>query len=164
MRMPKITPEIVVAILLFLAIVSNTISHVSSPAYKYYRDNVSALRQDCKRFEAKITNDLIPYMAFAMTNNSDRVVGNTSVANDKSVNGDAPIKPLILSYRYFLAGGKCYAEISGRYYTLGDTICGEPIVSLDATCITTPNRMYVSQSFGGQHNRSDTNTKPGGEI
>lgn len=167
MRIPKITPEIVVALLLLVAIVSNTISHVSSPAYKYYRDNLSAIRQDCKRFESKITNDLIPFMAYAITNTSASVCGNSVVAGNTAAS-DAPTGPLTLNYRYFTAGGKAYAEISGRYYTQGDTILGEPIIALDATCITTPKRMYVAQSFVGQSqdrsNRTKIENKIGDEI
>lgn len=158
MRIPKITPEIVVALLLFVAIVANTISHVSSPAYKYYRDNLSAIRQDCKRFESKITNDLIPFMAYAITNTPNIVSGNSAVSGNTRPT-DSTSGPLTLNFRFFLAGGKAYAEISGRYYTQGDTLLGEPIIALDATCITTPKRMYVAQSFVGQSQDRSNRTK-----
>lgn len=141
---------LVLLVIILLAI--NTVSHITSPVYKFYKENISRIDQSNEQFRNEIRLELIP----AITNlafNLDRtqLLTSSSASNSVSCSSFTPVQlPVInLDFSYFTSDNKPLISIGGFTFQIGDNFDSSPIVNISYYSFATLQAIYQR---GGEKN------------
>lgn len=149
MKIPKLTLNQVLLVGVFLALVVNTIVHFTSPAYRYYKQNLEHLQNGVNDFERKVALQFVPAV-LALTNslgrsdtvatNSFSVVAGTSLPLLSQTNSPSLFN---LDFKFFTVGGQMGFSCDGVNYFEGDSFFGSSIRLVTPTMIVTDQYQFV---------------------
>lgn len=146
---------LVIIVIILLAI--NTISHISSPVYKFYKENIARIDKSNEQFRNEIKLELIP----AITNlalNLDNTSFLTSLLSTNSFVSSTvtPIQLPVrsLDFTYFVTDNIPYVSTGGFTFRIGDNFDSSPIVNISYYSFSTLQAIYQrggdkNDLFGG---------------
>lgn len=146
---------LVIIVIILLAI--NTISHISSPVYKFYKENIARIDKSNEQFRNEIKLELIP----AITNlalNLDNTSLLTSLLSTNSFVSSTvtPIQLPVrsLDFTYFVTDNIPYVSTGGFTFRIGDNFDSSPIVNISYYSFSTLQAIYQrggdkNDLFGG---------------
>lgn len=141
----------ILAIIVIFLLAINTISHISSPVYKFYKENIARIDKTNDQFRNEIRLELIP----AITNlafNLDQSHLLTSSASNSVVGSSVTVSQLPvrnLDFSYFISDNKPQISVSGFTFQIGDNFDSSPIVNISYYSFSTLNAIYQR---GGEKN------------
>lgn len=141
---------LVIIVIILLAI--NTVSHISSPVYKFYKENISRIDKSNEQFRNEIRLELIPAitnLAFNLdqTQLSTLSSSSNSVSNSFSTPFQLPVRSI--DFTYFISDNKPFVSIDGFTFQTGDNFDSSPIVNISYYSFSTLNAIYQR---GGEKN------------
>lgn len=146
---------LVIFVIILLAI--NTVSHISSPVYKFYRENISRIDKSNEQFRNEIRLELIPAitnLAFNLdhTSFSTSSLSTNSCASSLSTPIQLPVRSL--EFTYFVSDSIPYVSIGGFTFRIGDNFDSSPIVNISYYSFSTLQAIYQrggdkNDLFGG---------------
>ena len=133
---------LVIIVIILLAI--NTISHISSPVYKYYKENIARIDKSNEQFRNEIKLELIPAITnLAFNLDQPQLFPSSSVSNSSSASSSPIQLPVInLDFRYFISDNKPQISIGGFTFQVGDNFDSSPIVNISYYSFATLNAIY----------------------
>lgn len=148
MRIPRLSKNQLLQVVLILALVFNALVHLSSPAYRYYKENFENVRKSFRDFETKVKVDFVPSIFEMITNrvSASSVVTNFissagSFTNSvSSVASKDPIQKVELQFVYSFQDGSFYYD--GFFYREGDDFFGSKITKITPTYFKTETSIY----------------------
>lgn len=141
---------LVIIVIILLAI--NTISHISSPVYKFYKENIARIDKSNDQFRNEIRLELIPAITnLAFNLDQSQLFSSLSVSNSASFSSSTPVQlPVInLDFSYFISDNKPFISIGGFTFQIGDNFDSSPIVNISYYSFATLNAIYQR---GGEKN------------
>lgn len=156
----------VIALSLVVALLFNALVHLSSPAYRYYKQQFALVEQRLGTRYAdycqNVQSNVLHICAVTTTNLLDMVaarptaaVGGTPAEEVAKVETVTPILPEVdtLAYSYATVDGLPLAVIRGQYYRCGDIFPrGGLISSISRDCILLDGKYRVTNKL-----KDDTN-------
>lgn len=141
---------LVLVVILLLAI--NTVSHISSPVYKFYKENISRIDKSNEQFRNEIRLELIPAitnLAFNLDNTSFLTSSLTtnSFVTSPATSIQLPVRSL--DFTYFVTDNTPFISIGGFTFRIGDNFDSSPIVNISYYSFSTLNAIYQR---GGEKN------------
>ena len=141
---------LVIIVIILLAI--NTISHITSPVYKFYKENISRIDKSNQQFRNEIKLELIPAITnLAFNLDQNQLFTSSSVSNSVSCSSPTPVQLPVrnLEFSYFISDNKPFISIGGFTFQIGDNFDSSPIVNISYYSFTTLNAIYQR---GGEKN------------
>lgn len=141
---------LVIIVIILLAI--NTVSHISSPVYKFYKENISRIDKSNEQFKNEIRLELIPAitnLAFNLDNTSllTSPLSTNSTVSSAATPIQLPVRSL--DFTYFVSDNIPYVSIGGFTFQIGDNFDSSPIVNISYYSFSTLNAIYQR---GGEKN------------
>ena len=146
MTFRRFNAPIVLAVLIFLALVVNTIVHFSSPVYRYYENNVKRVNDQYSELRKRLLTELVPFVQFSLTNRHDSVNSVGSLSS-LSVSTNAVPLDMYLDFSFVISGGDASMFFSDHVYRLGDLFLGSPLVYISPTLVQTVERRFIHKSL-----------------
>lgn len=139
-------------IVLIVALVGNTIIHLTHPAYREYVSRSAKLERDVDDFRAEVLTRFAPIVSnlVMMINRPVSFSTPSTVFGDDSylstnlppVIGKSVVDDAKLSYAE--VGTNCYVVVNGILpLSVGQSLYGETIVFIDRTFVKTDSRIYL---------------------
>lgn len=147
-------------IALILALVVNTVTHFTHPAYSFYRDNMDALYSRQSEFEDKVKSEFIPAFEKLITNQVN-VIRSPSSLISPTVSPSVPLSDNLIqsrkiAYDYFLYNGSPCFRYHGWCYFVGSFFYGRRIVTVYPEMIVTDGLVYFNEREDDGNLRSDS--------
>lgn len=148
----------VIALSLVVALVFNAVVHLSSPAYRYYKQQFALVEQRLggrySDYCQNVQSNVLHICAVTTTNLLEMVaarpafsVGSTPAEGVSKVDSVTPILPEVdtLAYSYAMVDGLPLAVIRGQYYRCGDIFPrGGLISAISRDCILLDGKYRVT--------------------
>lgn len=142
--------EYIVFALLFVVLIINTASLWVHPAYRYYKNNMSALEHKLidkeNQFELAIIQKLLPAIYQSITNTAKKselqIIQNKSTFEGVSRLVSPERKELDIEAHFYFSGGRSFVNCKGFQYSVGDIFDGSPILSLSPFRVVTESTDY----------------------
>lgn len=147
MTFRRFNSPIVLAVLIFLALVVNTIVHFSSPVYRYYENNVKRVNDQYSDLRKRLLTELVPFVQFSLTNRHDSSVNSVGSLSSLSVSTNAVPLDMYLDFSFVIAGGDASMFFADHVYRLGDLFLGSPLVYISPTLVQTVERRFIHKSL-----------------
>lgn len=140
---------LVIIVIILLAI--NTISHISSPVYKFYKENISRIDKSNEQFRNEIKLELIPAITNLAFNLDQTQLFTSSSVSNSSSSSFTPVQLPVrnLEFSYFISDNKPQISIGGFTFQIGDNFDSSPIVNISYYSFSTLNAIYHR---GGEKN------------
>lgn len=145
---------LVIIVIVLLAI--NTISHISSPVYKFYKENISRIDKSNEQFRNEIRFELIPAITNLALNLDQKYdVMTSSPSNSVAGSFSSPVELPVrsLEFRYFTSDNVPFVSVGGFTFKIGDNFDSSPIVTISYYSFSTLNAIYQrggeKNDFGG---------------
>ena len=149
MTFRRLNSPIVLAVLIFLALVVNTIVHFSSPVYRYYENNVKRVNDQYTDLRKRLLTELVPFVQFSLTNRHDSSVNSVGSLSSLSVSTNAVPLDMYLDFSFVISGGDASMFFADHAYRLGDLFLGSPLVYISPTLVQTVERRFIHKSLKG---------------
>lgn len=147
MTFRRFNAPIVLAVLVFLGLVVNTVVHFTSPVYRYYQENVRHVNDQYAELRRRLLSDLVPFVQFSLTNRNDVSFGSVRSVSSLSVSTNAVPLDMYLDFSFVIAGGDSFLRFSDQVYHLGDLFLGSPLVYISPTLAQTVERRFIHKSL-----------------
>lgn len=147
MTFRRFNAPIVLAVLVFLGLVVNTIVHYTSPVYRYYQENVKHVNDQYAELRRRLLSDLVPFVQFSLTNRNDVSFSSVRSVSTLSVSTNAVPLDMYLDFSFVIAGGDSFLRFSDQVYHLGDLFLGSPLVYISPTLAQTVERRFIHKSL-----------------
>lgn len=134
---------LVIIVIILLAI--NTVSHISSPVYKFYKENIARIDKSNEQFRNEIKLQLIPAITnLAFNLDQTQLYTSSSVSNSVSCSSLTPVQLPVrnLDFSYFISDNKPQISIGGFTFQIGDNFDSSPIVNISYYSFSTLNAIY----------------------
>ena len=146
---------LVIIVIILLAI--NTVSHISSPVYKFYRENIARIDKSNEQFRNEIKLELIPAITNLAFNLDHTSFSTSSLSTNSCVSSSAaPIQLPVrnLEFSYFISDNRPFITTGGFTFQIGDNFDSSPIVNISYYSFSTLNAIYQrggdkNDLFGG---------------
>lgn len=145
----------ILALLVIILLAINTVSHISSPVYKFYKENISRIDKSNEQFRNEIRLELIPAitnLAFNLDNIPHVNISSSSSSSNSIVNSSlAPIQLPVrsLDFTYFVSDNIPFVSTGGFTFRVGDNFDSSPIVNISYYSFSTLQAIYQR---GGEKN------------
>lgn len=143
----RFNAPIVLAILVFLALVINSVVHFTSPVYRYYQENVKQVNNQYAELRRRLLSELVPFVQFSLTNRNDASFNSIRSVSSLSVSTNAVPLDMYLDFSFVIAGGDSFLRFSDQVYHLGDLFLGSPLVYISPTLAQTVERRFIHKSL-----------------
>lgn len=147
MTFRRFNAPIVLAVLVFLGLVVNTVVHYTSPVYRYYQENVKHVNDQYAELRRRLLSDLVPFVQFSLTNRYDASSISVRSVSSLSVSTNAVPLDMYLDFSFVIAGGDSFLRFSDQVYHLGDLFLGSPLVYISPTLAQTVERRFIHKSL-----------------
>lgn len=147
MTFRRFNAPIVLAVLVFLGLVVNTVVHFTSPVYRYYQENVMHVNDQYVELRRRLLSDLVPFVQFSLTNRNDVSFSSVRSVSTLSVSTNAVPLDMYLDFSFVIAGGDSFLRFSDQVYHLGDLFLGSPLVYISPTLAQTVERRFIHKSL-----------------
>lgn len=146
---------LVIIVIILLAI--NTVSHISSPVYKFYKENISRIDKSNEQFRNEIRLELIPAITNLALNLDNTSLLTSSLSTNSFVSSTVtPIQLPVrsLDFTYFVTDNIPYVSTGGFTFRIGDNFDSSPIVNISYYSFSTLQAIYQrggdkNDLFGG---------------
>ena len=141
---------LVIIVIILLAI--NTISHITSPVYKYYKENIARIDKSNDQFQNEVRLELIPAITNLVFNlDQSHSFSSSSSSNSVSCSSLTPIQLPVrnLDFIYFISDNKPQISVAGFTFQIGDNFDSSPIVNISYYSFSTLQAIYQR---GGEKN------------
>lgn len=146
---------LVIIVIILLAI--NTISHISSPVYKFYKENIARIDKSNEQFRNEIKLELIPAITNLALNLDNTSLLTSSLSTNSFVSSTVtPIQLPVrsLDFTYFVTDNIPYVSTGGFTFRIGDNFDSSPIVNISYYSFSTLQAIYQrggdkNDLFGG---------------
>lgn len=145
--MKKFIKENLLLIILILAIVSNSIIHFRSPAYKKYNETSKQLTKKFQEYKeevnTKILEKLLILTNFTTSVYSPHSPSSTVTRQNRLLNflHSSTNLPALQFDNYFVYRNRPFVQQGFQYYTIGDKYLGFPILNI------TPQFVQIGFSY-----------------
>ena len=147
MTFPRFNAPIVLAILVFLGLVINSVVHYTSPVYRYYQENVKHVNDQYAELRKRLLSELVPFVQFSLTNRNDASFSSVRSVSSLSVSTNTVPLDMYLDFSFVIAGGDSFLRFSDQVYHLGDLFLGSPLVYISPTLAQTVERRFIHKSL-----------------
>ena len=147
MTFRRINAPILLAILVFLGLVINSVVHYTSPVYRYYQENVKHVNDQYAELRRRLLSELVPFVQFSLTNRNDASFSSIRSVSSLSVSTNAVPLDMYLDFSFVIAGGDSFLRFSDQVYHLGDLFLGSPLVYISPTLAQTVERRFIHKSL-----------------